>query len=274
MANRRIMSDFVYKKAPLIEVIVEIHWALKPLGSAPNAAIDPYYDLFREAFLENCKAELPIVEQLVPAEIPAEFVSDQPHLRLRPEKAGWPLVQIGPGVMTINIVPPYAGWAEFKRFIERAFDLLYRSYPMAKKTLQPLRAHLRYIDVFDAKYGLDGFSNFVDTHLGAAKPIRPEVVEELAENPKEITYTTDSRFAVKSPVGSTARVRIVPGQSGGRDAVVLELHCDGPMSGGYQLKETLLSWYDEAHTTLHVLFDKTTSAELKAQFGNRVEIPE
>lgn len=268
------MPDFVYEKAPLVEVIVEIHWALKPLGSAPNAAIDPYYDLFRESFLENCKAKLPVVERLVPAEIPAEFVSDQPHLRLRPKKAGWPLVQIGPGVMTVNIVPPYAGWAEFKKFIVWAFDLLYASYPMAEKTLQPVKAHLRYIDVFDAKYGLEGFSQFVDAHLGAAKPVRPEVVEEIAESPDKITYTADSRFAIKSPVGSTARIRIAPGQSGGRDAVILELHCDGAMPGGFQPKDTLLSWYDEAHATLHVLFDKTTSSELKAQFGNVVEIPE
>jgi len=268
------MPDFVYERAPLIEVILEIHWKIKPLGSAPNAAIDPYYDLFREAFLENCKAKLPIVEQLVPSEIPAEFVSDQPHLRLRPTKAGWPLVQIGPGVMTVNIVPPYAGWAEFKKFIEWAFDLLYASYPMAERTLHPLRTHLRYIDVFDAKYGLDGYSNFVDVHLGVARPIRPEVVDEIAASPKEITYSADTRFAVKSPIGSTARVRIAPGQSDGRDAVILELHCDGAMPGGYQSEEILLSWYDEAHATLHVLFDKTTSTELKEKFGNILEIPE
>ena len=268
------MPDFVYERAPLIEVILEIHWALKPLGSAPNAAIDPYYDLFCEAFIENCKAELPIIQRLVPAEIPAEFVSDQPHLRLRPKKDGWPLIQIGPGVMTVNIVPPYAGWAEFSKFINWAVDLLYAAYPMAEKTLHPVRAHLRYIDVFDSKHGLDDFSNFVDAHLGAATPIRPEVIEAIAENPGGITYTADSRFAVKSPAGSIARIRIAPGQSGGRDAVILEFHCDVAMPGGYLPKETLLSWYDEAHATLHVLFDKTTSNELKAQFGNAVEIQE
>jgi len=114
------MTDFVYKRAPLIEVIAEIHWNLKPLGSAPEAKIDPYFDLFKEAFSEVIKDTLPFEERLVPIEIPVEFLSGQPHLRFRSKQGGWPLVQIGPGVMTINIVPPYNGWVEFSKFLNWA----------------------------------------------------------------------------------------------------------------------------------------------------------
>lgn len=269
-----MIPDFVYEKAPLVEVIVEIHWALKKLNSAPNAAIDPYYELFHDTFIEKCKDKLPNLEQLVPAEIPAEFVPNEPHLRLRPKSGGWPLVQIGPGVMTVNIVPPYNGWREFKQFIKWAFGLLYECYPMAEKTLRPQRTHLRYIDAFDTKYGLNGFAQFVGDHLGAARPIRPDVIDEIVQDPATITYIADSKFLAKSPADSTVRIRITPGKSDGREAVILELHCDKSMLEGFQTSEALLSWYDEAHATLRVLFDKTTSPDLKALFGNVVEINE
>ncbi|GGC05256.1 hypothetical protein GCM10011363_22480 [Marivita lacus] len=266
------MSDYVYEKPPLVEVILEIHWALKPLGSAPNAAIDPYYDLFRESFLEAVSVELPVVEQLVPSEIPVEFVSDQPHLRLRPKKSGWPLIQIGPGVMTVNIVPPYAGWAEFRSFVSWALDALLSAYPMAEKTFKPKRGHLRYIDVFDARFGFDSFKPFVETHFGAVQPVRQQVVDEISAEPERITFSVDSNFSVKSPANATFRFRIAPGIRDGQEAVVMEFHCDGEMSNGFLPKEELESWFDEAHATLNIAFDKTVSDALKARFGKAKEI--
>jgi len=268
------MTDFVYTKAPLIEVILELHWSLKSLGSAPNAAIDPYYDLFRETFLEKSKNDLPFVEELVPSEVPIEFISDQPHLRLRPNQSGWPLIQIGPGIMTVNIVPPYNGWSEFRRFISTALDLLFSSYPVAEKTLAPNRVHLRYIDALGEQYGMDRYTDFVSSHLCAPMPVSPEILDGVVADPKTITYAIDSRFKVKSPEDSTARIRISPGKTRGRDAVILEFHCDAGLKGGFQSKDVLMAWYDQAHEMLHTLFDKTVSSDVKKNFGDSVEVSE
>ena len=49
------MRGFVYENAPLVEVVAEIRWQLKFLASAPNAKIDPYYELFRDDFLAVMK---------------------------------------------------------------------------------------------------------------------------------------------------------------------------------------------------------------------------
>ncbi len=44
-------KDYHYEKAPLIEVIAEIHWALKQLQIAPFVKIDPDYEKFESEIL-------------------------------------------------------------------------------------------------------------------------------------------------------------------------------------------------------------------------------
>ena len=67
--------DYVYEKAPLIEVIAEIHWSLKKLDTAPDARIDPYYDLFKDGFLDYARnMDLGHTEELVPDIVPLELL--------------------------------------------------------------------------------------------------------------------------------------------------------------------------------------------------------
>jgi uncharacterized protein (TIGR04255 family) len=266
------MAEKIYKKAPLVEVIAEVHWELKPLNSTPNASIDPYFDLFKESFIKNTEGRFLSREPLVPNEIPVEFLADQPHLRLRPRKGGWPLVQIGPGVMTANIIPKYNGWTEFAAFLRSSLNDLYASYPLSAQTLHITRTHLRYIDVFNESHGLADFGEFVESGLGISVPIRSEVLEKSASVTPKITFSTDSRFLNKSPVGSSTRIKINPGQADGKNAVVVEFHCDALANDDMQTAEGLSSWFDQAHDALHIAFEGTVSSELKAKFGDLVEV--
>ena len=141
--------EYLYENAPLVEVIAEVHWALKELQTAPNSKIDPYYDLFREQFLHYVSERGLINQQeLVPSIVPPELFPNQPQLRIRKRTVRWPLAQVGPGILTANIVPPYNGWSEFSPFLGMLVDGLFQSYPMATKTLRVEKLHLRYINGF------------------------------------------------------------------------------------------------------------------------------
>jgi uncharacterized protein (TIGR04255 family) len=266
------MAEQVYDRAPLVEVIAEVHWSLKQLHSAPNAWIDPYFDLFRDQFLAASSANLPFVEQLVPKEIPVEFVANQPHLRLRPEQNGWPLVQIGPGILTVNAVPPYDGWSHHRDFLNWVLEALWNSYPLAAQTLKVSQLHLRYIDAFDDTFGLERYSDFVSGNLGIANPIRKSVVDSVVADGTDVTFAVDSQFQNKSPEGSIGRVRVNRGQANGKDAVIVEFHCDSQTTALPQVTGAVGGWFDEAHATLHTMFDQTISDDLKGKFGRLVEI--
>ena len=165
-------KDYLYEKEPLVEVIAEAHWALKTLETVPGSTIDPYYDLFRQIFLEDAAVlGLRHQEQLIPATVPMELVGDRPHLRVREGEAKWPVAQLGPGIVTANIVPPYNGWAEFSEFIRSVIGIVFEKYPLAERTLRIERLHLRYIDGFDRTFGLEEYADFLSAKLGISSPL-------------------------------------------------------------------------------------------------------
>lgn len=266
--------DYVYENAPLIEVIAEVHWQLKPVSSAPDAQIDPLYDLFREAFVEDSgKDGLTEHERLVPPEIPVEFVANQPHLRLRSKPQAWPLVQIGPGVMTVNIVPPYNGWKEFSAFLGRQIKRLFSTYPLVSKALRISRLHLRYIDGFGPDHGFTNFSEFSEKMLGFPQTVAGEFRKRTLDPNTPITFIIENRYNNARPVGASGRTKLVPAKVNGRDNAVLELHCDQNFADrGATDPEFITNWFDQSHETLHLQFDLLASEELKSHFGQKREI--
>ena len=267
-----VMRGFVYENAPLVEVVAEIRWQLKYLASAPNAKIDPYYELFRDDFLAVMKKALPNVEALVPDEIPAEFLSGQPHLRIRSKPGGSPLVQIGPGVITVNMVPPYEGWGEFRRFLLFIMSKFYESYPLAEKTLSISSAHLRYINAFTEYHGVNAYGDFVENHLGARIPVRPEVIESGGAKVHNLLYWIDAKFENQAPVNSISTIKIGPSHVKDQNTVLLELLCDSLEASDIQLPTTLERWFNGAHLTLRKNFERTISEELSETFGRRIEV--
>ena len=149
MAKRRL-----YKNAALVEVIAELHWELKPIQIAPGAKVDPFYDLFREKFFAAAKAKgFAFQETIIPKEVPAELLPNKPRERLRASEGAWPLYQIGPGIFTVNVVPPYSGWLDFRKTLAEGLKLLIESYPSAEQYMKVTHLELRYIDAFTSRHG-------------------------------------------------------------------------------------------------------------------------
>jgi uncharacterized protein (TIGR04255 family) len=266
--------DYLYQKPPLIEVIAEIHWSLKKIDSAPQAHLDPYYDVFREQFLEVARSNgLVHVQELIPSAIPIELVSSQPQLRLRSKANAWPLLQIGPGILTANIVPPYDGWAAFEPFLGKAISDLFQSYPLADRTLNISGLHLRYIDGFDDSFGFEKYEDFAKQMLGIERPLSDRFVDENIAPGTESTFILENVFQNKTPVNSTGRMKLSPGQRDGKTAAIMELQCDSRYSDKSASNPTFISeWFAEAHKRLRKQFETIKTDELEAQMGKKKDI--
>lgn len=131
---------------------------------------------------------------------------------------------------------------------------------------------MRYIDVFNESHGLASYSDFVEEGLGFPKPVRQSILENEASPNTELTYSVEAKFANRSPNRSKSTIRINPGQHNGRNVVILEFHCDADSGFEKQSVLNVKSWFDEAHETLSKNFDQTVSAELKAKFGEKIEV--
>ena len=266
--------DYLYDKAPLVEVIAEIHWALKKLDTAPGAKIDPYYDLFKDAFLAYAKTTgLTDVQDLVPTVVPPELLPNQPRLRLRTAPGRWPLAQLGPGIITANIVPPYKGWAAFQPFLHQIVDGLFKHYPLPNKTLRIDKLHLRYIDGFDQRFGLEGYSDFAAKMLGIRMPLPDEFISNCVKSDSDVSYLLENRFHNTRPGGSYGKLKLSPGQINGQSALIMELHCESqfnPQSANDS--RSVKKWFAQAHTCLHSQFETLASPALKAVMGPKREI--
>jgi hypothetical protein len=119
------MTRKILKNKPLVEAIFELRWELQE--HEPGMKIDPHYKILIGRIydrINRVSAEYPFHEPLATATIPDEMVGYVVQHRFRKGENEWPLIQIGPGVITLNDTKGYV-WEDFE---ERISNVLVRSF--------------------------------------------------------------------------------------------------------------------------------------------------
>jgi uncharacterized protein (TIGR04255 family) len=134
-------------KQSLIEVIFEFHWFNK------RVSLDLQYGFLIGSLYENLKDNFPNYEVLPTARIPLKAL---PHdlkiiqYRFRCKNYDWPVVQLGPGVLTVNLNENHDTWDKIKPVIEEVLTKFLKSYPK-KEDLGIDKLVLKYLNAFDLK---------------------------------------------------------------------------------------------------------------------------
>ena len=97
-SSRKIIN---LKNKPLIEAIFEIRWKLQE-GPEKGMRIDPHYKLLIGRIYEKIKDKYTFHEQLPTASMPDEIAGYIIQHRFRKKENEWPLIQLGPGIITLN----------------------------------------------------------------------------------------------------------------------------------------------------------------------------
>jgi uncharacterized protein (TIGR04255 family) len=268
------MADFLYENSPLIEVISEIRWKLLPISSIPDAEIDPFYSSSIEPFTKGAEAlGYGVVERLVPADVPIELVARQPVFRFRRNANEWPLLQLGPGVLTSNIVPPYQGWDEFRKSIASSVQLLRDCYPAADRVMQVDQLQLRYLNAFTERHTYSRGSTFLSDCLNVELNLRGKLSDVMDSTAGRGLVGLDLRMLMNTGDGSTGRVNIREGRKFNEDALIVELRMVGGQSPVAGLAvDHVLAWYDSAHSSISELFDTMCSESLKDRMGPKIQL--
>ena len=154
------------ENAPLVEVIAEVHWHLdtSPTGEPLDLH---WFDLAHQA-KGTLSAPYPVVEVLQPVglSVPLDMLGRVPLLRFRPAPAAWPVVQLGQGLFTFNVVPPYDGWdTNVRDGLAQALKLVLDGVSvLGARRLQAVRLHYR--DAFTASHGVNDPDDFLRQILG------------------------------------------------------------------------------------------------------------
>lgn len=144
------------KKAPLIEVIFELRWAITNSDDLARSQY-LYGDLYNEL-----KSIYPFRESIVPAEVPIDLLINKPVHRFRNSKDEYPLCQIGPGLITHNTIDKKYYWETFSKNIIELVDAFINVFPEKDKQIT---TSLLYIDLIPFDFSKDNVNNFLNENF-------------------------------------------------------------------------------------------------------------
>jgi uncharacterized protein (TIGR04255 family) len=127
----------------LLESIFEVRWELLE-DSQSGRFCDPAYPMMYGRIYEHVKNDFPLIEDLPSVQAHPDTTPYMVRHRLRKESNSMPLIQIGPGILTVNDAKGYS-WFEFKSLAIRLVELIDSLYPTGTMKLNFVKAELRYI---------------------------------------------------------------------------------------------------------------------------------
>tara|TARA_R110002110_G_C13398239_1_gene712552 strand:+ start:193 stop:1011 length:819 start_codon:yes stop_codon:yes gene_type:complete len=258
-------SRYIYRNAPLNEVIVELQWEL--VEDQAGNRVDPVFRQFRELFAVGAqKLGFGLHESLLPDEIPLELLSHKVTNRFRKTADEWPLYQIGPGVFTANIVQPYSGWEAFRPIVEDGLKLLLDNYPIKIDLLNLDRMMLRYINVFTAEHGVRSVPEFVRDELGLECTLNEKIFQTAEGGMSNVLHSGRFEFPIYGSKKSVGQIYWGKGESTNKenDNVGLELRVishDLDLSNG---ASNILERLDFSRSMINQWFEGLISDRVRA----------
>ncbi len=256
------MSTKILKHKPLIEAILELRWALSESAVAGMQG-DPHYRLLLGRFSERVQSKYQHHEALPTAQFPDEMVSYNVQHQFRVAKAGWPLLQIGPGIMTVNDTDSYT-WPDFLSRCTEAVSHLYDSHPSrAEFKLQELT--LRYIDAIEFDYVNNNIFDFLRSKLKTQVMLPNSLFEGTDINKNPAAFNWQASFAHNKPAG-TVTVRFAAGQKLGSPALIWETLVQSTGDQIPAFPSEFPQWLKDSHVITDDWFFKLIEGELERRF--------
>ncbi|MGB2937449.1 MAG: TIGR04255 family protein [Phycisphaerae bacterium] len=251
------------KNKPLVEAIFELRWRPEePSLGTPGAR--PNYALFLGRISDELGDDYPFYEQLQSASIPTEMAKHLVQHRFRKAKDAWPLVQVGPGIITLNDTKGYT-WAAFRKRLAQLLEIFFKVAPSSQQGLEIESAVLRYIDAIDLDFAKHPVLTFLASHLKTELRLPPKLFEDtgVAPDPCEL----DLRFAFhRARPEGIVRMRFARGQRAGTEALILQTNAESAKDAPPKTQQEMLTWLEEAHTLTRDWFFALIAGELEKRF--------
>jgi uncharacterized protein (TIGR04255 family) len=254
----------VLKNKPLVEAIFELRWNLQE--PAPGMRIDPHYKLLIGRIYDRVKDDYPFHEQLPTATMPDEIAGYVVQHRFRKEKDKWPLLQIGPGIITLNDTDGYV-WEDFEKRIDNLINTLFEAYPDAEDNLKVNGLLLRYIDAidFDFDFEKEGIFSFLEEQLKTNIQLHQELFEGTSVGTLPLNLDLRFSFPSAKPKG-VVHLRFIRGKRKESDALIWETAVQSVTEDALEALEGVTTWIKDAHNLTDDWFFKLIEGELQRRF--------
>ena len=156
--------DIKLEIIPVVEVWLTIRWELEP-GERPEFKRDPNFNLALGRFAESVKDRFGVPVERAESQVPSEILPYRVRYQFRPDEDGWPLLQLGPGVASVNFNEGYT-WEEFRKTSLYLRAKLIDVY--GEQELAPELVTLQYRNAIPFEYSSENLAEFLKRDLNTA----------------------------------------------------------------------------------------------------------
>ena len=250
------------KNKPLVEAMVEVRWALT--GTPPGPQTDPNYRLLLGRLFDRVSDDYPEYVQLPTANMPDEIVGHMVQHQFRVGREQWPLIQLGPGIMTLNSTSEYT-WDDFRPRAVSAIDKLHDAHPKPTE-VQFTNLFLRYIDAVEFDYNNEDVFPFLRDMLKVNASLPESLYQSAPVEPHPLQFAWQSSFRCQNPKGAV-HLNFATGQKLGNAAVIWETTIQSTGEDVPSLPDAFAQWSDAAHGITDDWFFTLISGELERRFS-------
>ena len=255
------MPRKILKSKPLIEAIFELKWKLQEIRE--GIRIDPHYKILVGSLFSKLREDYPYHEMLPAASIPDDIAGHVIQHRFRKGKAEWPLLQIGPGILTVNDTEGYI-WEDFEKRINIAINALIESYPELE-TFKINSILLRYIDAVEFNFDSNNIFNFLSQKMKTEVTLYDALFNNTGVDSNPSSFDLRYSFPCEEPKG-IIHLRFVRGKKDNQEALIWETMVQSTGENVPVIASGVADWLNSAHNLTDDWFFKLIEGELERRF--------
>jgi uncharacterized protein (TIGR04255 family) len=252
---------------PLVEAIFELRWKLVQPDPRRPPEVDKNYKLAVGALFSKLHDDYPVHEQLPSSALPDEISAYVVQHRFRTSGAGWPLIQVGQGILTVNDVPGYT-WELFQPRVEAAVKILLDVYREMAGELPVSTLVLRYANAVEFDFEKQNALGFLRENMGLGVDLPVDLKSRFAgENPNAIDLSL--QFQAANPENSDVTMRFFRGvKNTGATGLMWESSARAKPDSIQSDITSIMTWAGCAHSLLLSIFNTLTAHMQKAEVGD------
>jgi uncharacterized protein (TIGR04255 family) len=248
---------------PLVEAILELKWVLQQGKQGTQFPFDTGYRLLLGRFFEKVKAEYPAHKALPTASVPDEMVAGMAQHRFQTKPDGWPLIQLGPGVLTVNETLGYT-WEFFSKRCEKAVTHLLEAYPTdGGPKVDELT--LWYINAVEFDYPKDDLFKFLEDKMKVKIHLPDSLFTGISVDKVPASFNWEVAYPINKPKGQI-KLRFRTGVKQDVPAIIWETLVVSKGTDQPTLKD-FGEWLASAHEATDEWFFKLIEGELEKRFS-------
>jgi uncharacterized protein (TIGR04255 family) len=183
---------------------------------------------------------------------------------MRKEKNGYPLIQVGPGIVTVNDSKGYS-WVKFRALALRLIESVSELYPTDAFPLNFIKAEIRYVNGIRFDIARENPLTFLAEKLHMKVELDSELFEQTTIHERPNALGLNWACALEKPMGNLA-VSANLGQFEGKPAFIQQTLIQ---SFGELVPSDMRSftpWLEEAHATAENCFQIFCKGNLMERF--------